>query len=740
MKTIRVRTFLAAGFLLPFGLLRAQTATTTVLIDITPPAARFGQVVTLAAQVAPASAPGTVSFLDGGVLVGSGSLNSSGIATMSTIALPAGGHAIRAVYGGASGYQPSQSPASNYSVAAVPGRGFSTQTLFGSGLPKEYVASGNFNSDGKADLVVANWNNSDSPGSVSVMLGNGDGTFQTPLTYVVGSDPSSVVVGDFNGDGRADLAVADAGDNSFSVLIGNGDGTFQAAVTYPVGGVFPLSIGIGDFNGDAKADLVVANNNPTSFSPGNVSVFLGNGDGTFRPVTLYTVGLNPTFVAVGDFNGDGTADLVVTNGNNLSSNGSVSVLLGNGDGTFQAAVNYLVGAGPDCVAIGDFNGDAVADLAVTNSGNASGVSILLGNGDGTFQAAANYAADTAPSSIAVADIDGDGKADLVVSHPQSNSVSVLLGDGDGTFQTALNYATGSFPDYLVVGDFNGDGVADLAVANFFSSNVSVLLGIGVPADFNGDGHPDVIWEDPNSGWAQIWYLNGPQGVTISNAADLSTTNPWHIVGIADFDENGSPDVVWQDPVSGAVQVWYLGGPAGNVLAGALNITAKNSWQVVSVADFNEDGHPDLLWEDPKSGWAQIWYLGGPEGITLLGAANLTKSNSWHIVGTADFNGDRFPDVVWQDPASGTVQIWYMGGTQAGAQGSQLQSALNLTGSTTAKVAAIADFNQDGHPDVVFQDPVSGAAMVYYYAGPLGTTPLGTAVLSTGNPWYIAGPH
>jgi histidinol dehydrogenase len=183
----------------------------------------------------------------------------------------------------------------------------------------------------------------------------------------------------------------------------------------------------------------------------------------------------------------------------------------------------------------------------------------------------------------------------------------------------------------------------------------------------------------------------------------------------------------------------MGGSGGNVLISAADITTKNPWKVVSVADFNQDGHPDLLWQDPVSGFAQIWYLGGAQGITLLGAADLDTTNPWQIVGCADFNGDGFPDVLWQDPVSGTVQIWYMGGTQPGAQGTVVESAVNLTANPW-HVVAIADFNQDGHPDVVFQDAATGASTVYYYTGAQGTTPNGTATLSGPNPWYIAGPH
>ncbi len=258
-------------------------------------------------------------------------------------------------------------------------------------------------------------------------------------------------------------------------------------------------------------------------------------------------------------------------------------------------------------------------------------------------------------------------------------------------------------------------------------------------DFNHDGHPDIIWEDPTSGFAQVWYLGGAQGVSVTGAADLTQTNPWHIVAVADFNGDGNPDVVWQDPVSGAVQVWFLGGAGGNALISAYNITNHNAWKVVSVADFNRDGHPDLLWEDPTSGFAQIWYLGGAQGITVMGAADLTQTNPWHIVGTGDFNGDGVPDVLWQDPVSGTVQIWYMGGTTAGLQGSQLQTAANLPANAW-HVVAVGDFNQDGHPDIVYQSPTTNAAQVFFFTGAQGTTPAGNAVLSGPNPWFIAGPH
>jgi hypothetical protein len=279
--------------------------------------------------------------------------------------------------------------------------------------------------------------------------------------------------------------------------------------------------------------------------------------------------------------------------------------------------------------------------------------------------------------------------------------------------------------------------ANVGTASF---QFTAVTSFPAPYVFGSGPGPDVIWEEPVVGWAQVWYLTCPPCSPPDAASNLTEANPWNIVGIGDFNGDGTPDVVWQDPVSGAVQVWYLGGPLGTTLIGAADITVKNPWRVVSVADFNQDGHPDLLWQDPVNGFSQVWYLSGSQGTTLIGAADLDKTNPWNIVGTGDFNNDGFPDVLWQDPVSGTVQIWYMGGTTPGAQGTQLQSAINLTGPMTTKVVAIADFNNDGHQDVIFQDTSTGAATVYFYTGANGTTPNGTAVLSTGNPWYIAGPH
>ena len=325
------------------------------------------------------------------------------------------------------------------------------------------VAVADFNGDGKLDLAVAPLFGT----GVSVLLGNGDGTFQTPVYYPTnGANLFSVAVADFNGDGKPDLVLANnyqyGAPGTVAILLGNGDGTFQAAVNYGTGSE-PASVAVADFNGDGMLDLAVGN-----FGDSNISILLGNGDGTFQAAVNYGIGSQgqPWSVAVGDFNLDGKLDLAVANIDQ-----GVSILLGNGDGTFQSAVNYSAGVEPVSVAVADFNGDGRLDLAVANQG--AGVSILLGNGDGTFQSAVNYSAGVAPVSVAVGDLNGDGRLDLAVADQNGHSVSVLLGKGDGTFRSAVKYGVGSAAFSVALGDFNDAGRIDLAVGG--TASVSILL-------------------------------------------------------------------------------------------------------------------------------------------------------------------------------------------------------------------------------------------------------------------------
>jgi hypothetical protein len=336
------------------------------------------------------------------------------------------------------------------------------------------VVTGDFNRDGKIDLAVT------SDFGIVVFLGSGNGNFQLNYTALMNTSPSSLAVGDFNGDGKLDLVAANAVPNTVSVLLGNGDGTFQPNTEYATGNT-PSSVAVGDFNGDGKLDLAVATGS-------GVSILLGNGDGTFQPRVDYGAGNGPCSIAVGDFNGDGRLDIAVANcGGN-----SLSVLLGNGDGSFQTNVDYPTPGIPQAVVAADFNGDGKFDLAAVGTGvdaefDPGYLSVFLGNGDGTFPPYVSYQVPCPclnflfPSlpSVAVADFDGNGKLGLAVGSsylyvcgdPSANpcptdDLNVFKGNGDGTFQYWEYHSLRLHPmSAVAAGDFNGDGLPDVAVAS-----------------------------------------------------------------------------------------------------------------------------------------------------------------------------------------------------------------------------------------------------------------------------------
>jgi hypothetical protein len=434
------------------------------------------------------------------------------------------------------------------------------------GGPPLSVAVGDFNGDGKLDLAVAN----PSSGNVSVLLGYGDGTFQAAVSYPVGGcGPSAIAVGDFNGDGKLDLAVA--WDLVYTaayvtVLLGNGDGTFQTAVSYPVG-ANPSSVAVGDFNGDGKLDLAVANSNLNGIaneSSTSVSVLLGNGDGTFQTAVNYPAGTNPISVAVGDFNGDGKPDLVVAN-----AYGGVTVLLGNGNGTFQTPVSHPVDGNPNSVAVGDFNGDGKLDFAVANNAGSYEVSVLLGNGDGTFQTAVSYPVSAQAYSVAVGDFNGDGKLDLAVA-PFSNNVSLLLGNGDGTFQTAVDYPVNGNPSSCAlvsavgVGDFNGDGRMDFAAAVPCSKKVAILLQPPPPAAASGSAQLD-----GGNTFTGDQTVNGTVTATsfVGNGSGLTGVTATVVNGV--YTTGLYSDPAWIASLSGS----KIAGPVASALTAGVALTA-----------------------------------------------------------------------------------------------------------------------------------------------------------------------
>jgi uncharacterized protein (TIGR03437 family) len=641
---------------------------------------------------------GSVTFYDGTAILGTRAVV-SGQATLITGLLASGTRSLRAYYTGDLAYAPSTSVTVVQAVDSTPASGFSEPIDHANGVSPASVAVGDFNGDLKADLVVADGFN------VSVLLGNGNGTFQPPVSYYGGPSALAVAVGDFNGDGRSDLAVADY--LGVSVLLGNGDGTFQSAVHHNAL-VNPTSLAVGDFNEDGRADLVVAGYNDTN----SVVVLLGNGDGTFQTVG-YRLGTTATSVSVGDFNGDGHADLAVANGDIGHSNGnSVSVLLGNGDGTFQAAVTYVAGTNPTSVAVGDFNRDGRMDLVVTSGGNNS-VSVLLGNGNGTFQAAMNYPTGSGPTSVAVMDSNGDGKADLAVA--TSLGVSVLLGNGNGTFQAAVNYDTETRPFNLAsvaVGDFNGDGKTDLATVYHFSAGgngggVSILLGVLVtPVSV-------ILTSSPNPS-------RFGQPVMLAAAVSPSSNGRTGATGTVTFSDGvtvlgtktlvaGQAVISAAMPASGnrSLRAYYSGDTnygAGTsaALTQIVSVRPQNAFaastyaagtnpDAVAVADFNGDAKADLAVAN-RGGNSVSVLLGNGDG-TFQAAVTYSAGNGPYSLAAGDFNGDGNTDLAVANQSSNNVSVLLGNGDGT------FRAAVNYGAGDRPDSVVAGDFDGDGKIDL-----------------------------------------
>jgi hypothetical protein len=585
-------------------------------------------------------------------------------------------------------------------------------TLYPIGTLPVSVAVADLNGDGIPDMVTANSLHN----NVSVLLGNGDGSFKPLVNYPGGPTPNAVAVADFNHDGIPDLAVAnDVDGGTVSVLLGNGDGSFQNPVSYSAGN-YAYGLAVGDFTGHGNRDLVVVDNGHVlPYRPGGLSVLLSNGDGTFKPPVFYSTGQYPFpyGVAVGDFRGNGVADLVAA----IAGGSSVQVFLGNGDGSFQNPVTYAVGSYPYRVAVADLRGNGISDLVTANG---AGVSVLLGNGNGTFQAHQDYAAGPV-NSVAVADLNGDGIPDVVTanSYPTA-TISVLSGNGDGTFQARVAYGNGTGSS-IVLADLRRHRTIDAITTCYDAGgSISVLLG-------NGDGtfpltrsyalatgpHSVAIGDLRANGTNDLVVLvGGTLGVLLGNA-DGSFREPVYYqtgngsgVALSDLTGNGVLDLVVADYFADAVRV-FLGNGDGSFQGPAFYDAGRHP-VAVAVADLNGDGVPDIVTANSSyMGDGGLNVLSGHGDGSFQAPVSYPLGTDPQSLAVVDVNGDGIPDIVTVNQYAGSETVSVLLGNGDGSLGPPVFLAVGVNYRPTS--LAVGDFRRNGIVDLVVTDePFSGS--------------------------------
>ncbi|HEX7964474.1 MAG TPA: FG-GAP-like repeat-containing protein [Gammaproteobacteria bacterium] len=467
------------------------------------------------------------------------------------------------------------------------------------------IAAADFDGDGKVDVVITNTD----PNGTTVIYepGEGRGRFGQSRSFTAGPQPRYVQALDADGDGHLDLLTGSIATGLLRVLKGNGQGGFHAGVYYPAAGINSgLAVqpfATGDVDGDGNPDIV-AINPAGSF----IQVLHNDGSGGFPLQGSYATGAVPSDVKAADLDGDGHADVVEVD----SADGTLGVRLGNGDGTLRARQVFSVGGTgthPQRLALADLDGDGKLDAVCANNGDGT-VSVLLGNGDGSFQTARQFAAGDNPVDLAVEDMDGDGKPDLIVANAVVNKVSILPGHGGGGFGAPRSFAAGGVISALAVGDANRDHIPDVVTVG---SNVAILVndgggklqpvtfdengassfvyaGVGVRAalaDLDHSGFPDIIVAD--YGNSRITVLRS-HGKRFDAAFSYSTcTNPSSLA-VADLNADGDPDVVTTCVGSSSVGV-LLGNGQGGLISNSY--PAEVDARGVAVADFDENGQPDL---------------------------------------------------------------------------------------------------------------------------------------------------
>jgi hypothetical protein len=542
------------------------------------------------------------------------------------------------------------------------------------------VVVADLNGDGRPDLVSTNSDGN----SVSVLLGNGDGTFSVQQTFAVGRSPRAVKVADVNGDGIPDLIVANYNDSTVSVLLGNGDGTFEPQETLPVGAK-PYSIAVADLNGDGKPDIVVANS-----ASDTVSVLRNLGGSrnyvNFAPRQTFVTGRQPISVAVADVSGDGVPDIVTAN----AFDNTVSVLLGNGDGTFQSQRTFAVGSRPYSVAVADLNGDGKPDIVTTNYDDNS-VSVLLNKGRGSFLEQQTFTTDNSPVQSIVADINGDGRPDLVTVSNHDSAIGVLLGSGHGAFQPVTAASGVGLSDTPFLADLDGDGIPDSIVLDR-SGNILFRKGLaGATRAFD----PPVILNSGRPARAITILRIGPQFAIAAADAQfdptLSTSQFVFTVSIYTVTENDNKSSLsWVGPRP-QIDSSFTGGDIGNISRRVAFSTTVLPTSLAA-ADLTGSGLDDLIAANALDNSVTIALQISPGQFAA--PITLPTGIAPSDIAVADVNGDGLPDIILSDQASGDVTVLLNDSAHSFSDSLRFRASTKLYGLDTASVPpAVSSFAQ-----------------------------------------------
>jgi hypothetical protein len=603
------------------------------------------------------------------------------------------------------------SSANEDSVSFLRGRGdqgrIDPPISFPVGATPRRLAYGDINGDQHLDVVTANEGAIESlPGSVTILLGAGDGTFGQPMCGMLEAEvgTAAVALGDLNGDGRLDIVVVNSRAATVSSWLGETGCSFGPRDSVATGSS-PMDVALGDLNGDGVLDAVTADNNDDA-----VSVLFGNGDGTFERAATYAVGTAPNRVLVADLNGDEHLDILASN----VRSGDVSLLLGDGRGGILRVRHFVTDSQPRALSIGDLDGDGTPDVLAAVEPEISRVAALLGIGDGSFHAAEDLPAGVQPETVAVADIDNDSYADVLTTSV-TGEVLIYRADPAGGFRPVERLAVGGRPFGVVAADLNRDLLPDIAVSDREGGMVAVALGVGggafgpvrrfataaeptqiVAGDFNADGRVDLAVTAAGMPGSVSVLLQTSTG-SFGPARNTTVENTPVGLAAADFDNDGRTDLVVANQASETVQVLRSLGNGNFSITQTLPPSAVGQATALAVADFNADGRADFAVSDFGPGGENVRLFLGNGNATFQAGQSVRAGDQPRALVARDFTGDQRVDLAIVNQTSNSVQVLVQN-----AEGA-LQSLSRGGGDVVSRMPvaiAAGDFDGDGRYDAV----------------------------------------